>query len=96
MMALAVPELIRNNEITHQELLELTIQGVARTNPWINAVVEVNDDAMDVALRAADISGPFSGVPFLRKDLGATEADPGCRDLAVGFSRGMCRIKIPI
>jgi amidase len=39
----------------------------------INCVVEVYDDAVQIAKGTLNGKGPFAGVPFLRKDLGATE-----------------------
>jgi amidase len=71
---LALAQLILNREVTPGELAELVLQGVQKVNPQINSVNEVYDDALDIADRATHQRGPFAGVPFLRKDLGATEA----------------------
>ena len=65
---------VRNREVTPGKLAELVIQGVQKVNPKINSVIEIYDDALDIADRVTHHQGPFAGVPFLRKDLGATEA----------------------
>ncbi len=66
--------LVRRNETSPRELAELFIKAVKAVNPQINAVIEVYQDALEIADRATDPHKPFAGVPFLRKDLGATEA----------------------
>jgi len=71
---LGLAQLVRNREITPRKLAELVIQGAAKVNPQINSVIEIYDDALDIADQANNHQGPFAGVPFLRKDLGATEA----------------------
>ncbi|RWB93199.1 MAG: hypothetical protein EOS61_15570 [Mesorhizobium sp.] len=63
--ATGLASLVRGGEVT---LLELTL--LAR-EARINAVIEFYEDAESVA--GAD-GGLFHGVPFLRKDIGATEA----------------------
>ncbi|CAB1056516.1 hypothetical protein D1BOALGB6SA_1253 [Olavius sp. associated proteobacterium Delta 1] len=70
---LGLAEIIRQGDITPTEAAELFIAAVAKVNPQINSVIEVYDDALDIAKAALNGNGPFGGVPFLRKDLGATE-----------------------
>ena len=70
---LALAQLVRSKEITPKELAELAIQGVEKVNSQINAVIEIYDDALDIANQAAGHPGPYAGVPFLRKDIGATD-----------------------
>jgi len=67
-------ELVRGKQITPKELSQLFIQVVKKANSQINSVVEVYDDALEIAAQS-NPQAPFGGVPFLRKDLGATEAD---------------------
>ncbi|AZO50288.1 MAG: amidase [Mesorhizobium sp.] len=69
--ATGLAELVNRREISAIELVQLAREAHNRMNPTINAVVEFYDDAESV--RGAD-TGPFTGVPFLRKDLGPTEA----------------------
>ncbi len=69
--ALGLAELIRKGETTAVELVEAAIERIERHNPALNAVVhKAYDEARAVAGGPAP-EGPFSGVPFLIKDLGA-------------------------
>lgn len=63
--------LVSAGEVTPVELTRLARAAYDEVNPQINAVVEFYEDAETVA--GAD-GGLFHGVPFLRKDIGATEA----------------------
>ena len=62
--------LVRSNESSPEELLDLARQRSDAANPQINAVVEWFDDPTPV--RTTD--GPLAGVPFLSKDYGSAEA----------------------
>ncbi|MBU4564988.1 MAG: amidase [Desulfarculus sp.] len=67
--ATALAKLIRDKQITPQELLDDTVKRIERLNPQLNAVVT---PMYDLAQGAADeplCDGPFAGVPFLLKDL---------------------------
>jgi amidase len=68
---LGLAELVAKREVTPAELVEAAIARVERHNPTLNAVVYKGfDDARRWA--ASDLpDGPFRGVPFLIKDLGA-------------------------
>jgi amidase len=70
---LGLAKLVRERQIAPKELSQLFIQAVAKVNPQINSVIEVYDDALEIAVQS-NPQAPFGGVPFLRKDLGATEA----------------------
>ena len=70
---LGLAEVIRKRDVTPTEVAELFLQAVAKVNPHINAVIEVYADALELAAQS-NLQAPFGGVPFLRKDLGATEA----------------------
>ena len=70
---LGLAQLIAKGDISATEAAQLFIEAVEKVNPQINAVIEVYDDALDIAKSAKNNKGPFAGVPFLRKDLGATE-----------------------
>lgn len=71
---LGLAELVRQGKVTPKGLAEFFIEAVEMLNPQINSVIEIYKDALDIADHATNHQGPFSGVPFLRKDLGATEA----------------------
>ncbi|MGA0605022.1 amidase [Phenylobacterium sp. VNQ135] len=68
---LGLAELVRSRQVTPAELTEAAIARIERHNPTLNAVVHKGyDDARRWA--ASDLpEGPFRGVPFLIKDLGA-------------------------
>ncbi|HEX9693249.1 MAG TPA: amidase, partial [Gemmatimonadales bacterium] len=66
---LGLAALVRAGEVTPGELVEAAIAQIERTNPKLNAVVhELYDDARRAVLAGVP-DGPFSGVPFLIKDL---------------------------
>jgi amidase len=72
--ATAQAELIRSGEASPRELVEAAIARIEALNPELNAVIHT---LFDEALAEADgelPDGPFRGVPFLLKDLGATLA----------------------
>ncbi|WP_455274940.1 amidase [Rhizobium herbae] len=68
--ATGLANLVRRRAVSSRELIELARTAYLKVNPAINAVVEFYHDAEQLI----DVpDGPFSGVPFLRKDIGATE-----------------------
>lgn len=61
--------LVRTGEITTSELVSSTIERIRRLNPTLNAVITpAYQQAMD-AVSAGLPEGPFTGVPYLLKDL---------------------------
>ncbi len=68
---LGLAELVDKGEVTPAELVAAAIERIERHNPTLNAVVhKAYDEARKTA--AGDLpDGPFRGVPFLIKDLGA-------------------------
>ncbi|PSH55594.1 amidase [Phyllobacterium sophorae] len=69
--ATGLASLVNAGEVTSMELTHLAREAYDEVNPLVNAVIEFYEDAEAVA--GAD-TGPFNGVPFLRKDIGASEA----------------------
>jgi amidase len=63
--------LVRRREVTPDEVLEAAISRVEARNPAVNAVVARLYEEARAAIRAGLPAGPFSGVPYLLKDLGA-------------------------
>lgn len=61
--------LVRSRQITAGELTEAAIARIERLNPAINAVVTPMLDLARAAVAAGLPEGPFTGVPFLLKDL---------------------------
>ena len=66
--ALGLAELVARREVSAGELLETAVTRMAEVNPRINAVVQ---DLSEGARGASAGEGPFAGVPFVLKDLGA-------------------------
>jgi amidase len=74
MDATAQAELVSSGEASPSELIDAAIERAERVNPEINAVIhDLSESAREQA--AGDLpDGPFKGVPFLLKDLGAANA----------------------
>ena len=68
--ALGLAELVRSGEVSAPELLEIAIARSQAVNPVINCLVERLYDYARAAVARGLPSGPFTGVPFLLKDLG--------------------------
>lgn len=68
--ALGLAELVRQRHVSPQELLDAAIERVTARDTAINAVVTAMYDHARAALAAGLPSGPFTGVPFMLKDLG--------------------------
>jgi amidase len=67
--ALGIAELIRKKEATPEELCEEAIARIEKINPRINAVIYRMFEIGRKTARSNLPHGPFSGVPFLIKDL---------------------------
>ena len=66
---------MRRGDASPAELLEAAIARVERLDPVLNAVViRLFDEARAAARAPGPPDGPLRGVPFLLKDLGATQA----------------------
>ena len=69
MDATAQAELVRRREMTALELVNAAIERIERLNPMLNAVVtSMYEQAREAASKELP-QGPFTGVPFLLKDL---------------------------
>lgn len=72
--ATAQAELVANGEMTAVELVDAAIDRIEDLNPSINAVIHTDfERARDAASKVVPGSAPFAGVPFLIKDIGATQ-----------------------
>ncbi|MER9371949.1 amidase [Mesorhizobium sp. M0491] len=69
--ATGLASLVHSGDVTPLELTRLAREAHDQVNPHINAVVEFYEDAETVA---GANGGIFHGVPFLRKDIGESEA----------------------
>src|SRR4051794_4901305 len=72
--ATAQAELVRKGEVSPPELVDAAIEGIEASNGELNAVIhKLYDEGREAA--SGDLpDGPFRGVPFLLKDLGAAFA----------------------
>jgi amidase len=68
--ALGLAELIKTQQVTPSELLQLAIDRAEAVNPTINAIVHNMHDQARQAAQQVPADAPFAGVPYLLKDLG--------------------------
>lgn len=66
---LGLAQLVQKKEVSPLELCEEAIIRIDRINPKINAVIYRMDNLARAAAKGPIPTGPFSGVPFLCKDL---------------------------
>ena len=87
--ATALADLVRRKQVRPAELVEAAIERIEASNPRLNAVVFKLYDRGRQQAAGPLPDGPFSGVPFLLKDLLAADAGTcttnGCRFFA-GYS----------
>jgi len=69
--AMALAELVRRRQVKPMELVDAAIELIERLNPTLNAVVTPMFEQARIAAAGQLPDGPFTGVPFLIKDLGA-------------------------
>ena len=69
--ATALAELVRTKKVTPQELLDAALARSKEVNGKLNAIVLDHEDVARKQLREGLPQGPFTGVPYLLKDLGA-------------------------
>jgi Asp-tRNA(Asn)/Glu-tRNA(Gln) amidotransferase A subunit family amidase len=67
---LGLAQLVARGEVSPMELLDIAIARASAVNPVINCVVEELYDHGREIIRAGLPVGPFTGVPFMLKDLG--------------------------
>jgi Asp-tRNA(Asn)/Glu-tRNA(Gln) amidotransferase A subunit family amidase len=72
--ALGLAELVRRRKVTPTELLDAAIARVEARNPVVNAVVMKLYDLARRTIAGGLPDGPFTGVPYLMKDLTASIA----------------------
>lgn len=74
MDATGLAELVRKDEVSALELVDAAIRRIEKLNPRINAVIWERFEKARQEARGALPKGPFTGVPFLTKDVGCTTA----------------------
>src|ERR1700676_3049003 len=70
---MGLAELVRKKQVSARELLDEAIARTAKVDPQINAVVVKHYDYAQAQIDSALPDGPFTGVPFLLKDLDILE-----------------------
>jgi amidase/6-aminohexanoate-cyclic-dimer hydrolase len=78
--ATGLAALVARGDASPGELLDAALARMERVNPALNAVVTVQEDTARAAIAAGLPEGPFKGVPFLLKDLGAEAKDYPCNN----------------
>ncbi len=72
-------KLVRSGEASPLELVDAAIARVEKLNPELNAVIAPLYEEAREAARSPELpDGPFRGVPFLLKDIGAMQAGQPC------------------
>lgn len=66
---LGLAELVARKEVTPDELTAAAFEAVAKVNPKINAVLHTLPRETAAEIRAGLPRGPFTGVPFMIKEL---------------------------
>ncbi|HET6503283.1 MAG TPA: amidase [Amycolatopsis sp.] len=72
--AVAQAAAVRAGEVSAEELVTAAIDQIVTLNPMLNAVITTTFDRALAQVRAGLPDGPFTGVPYLLKDLVAEEA----------------------
>ncbi len=72
--ATGLASLVRDRQVHPRELVEAAVARIEQRNPAVNAVVYRAFDRAREEAEADPGDGPFAGVPFLVKDLGAAYA----------------------
>ena len=78
--ALGLVNLIRKKEITPSEIVDISLSAIEKINPKINAIIGNLEKETEEALKRNNKDKPFSGVPFLIKDLGFLYKDILCEN----------------
>jgi amidase len=66
---LGLAELVRRREVKPEELVQAALSAIEAVNPTLNAVIALLEAETQATLSRALPEGPFTGVPFLLKDL---------------------------
>jgi amidase len=74
--AVGLADLVRKKQVSASELLDEAIARTAKVDPQINAVVVKHYDYAQRQIDRGVPDGPFTGVPFLLKDLDILEGTP--------------------
>lgn len=84
---LALAQVVRAGEASPRELLDAAMAGAEHLDPTIAAIAELQYEAARGAIDRGLPDGPFTGVPFLLKDLGCDAIEHPCSQ-GSGLFRG--------
>ena len=71
--AMGLADCVKKGDVTPTELTACAVEAIQKINPDVNAVIEVYPDRTESFDELTLGDGPFHGVPFLIKDIGAPE-----------------------
>jgi len=73
--AVGLGELVKARHVTADELLDTALDIAARVDPQIGALWHIEEHAARKRIKSGLADGPFTGVPFLLKDIKAAAED---------------------
>ncbi|MBI3799934.1 MAG: amidase [Deltaproteobacteria bacterium] len=85
---LGLADLIARKQVKPEELVTTALQAIEKVNPKLNAVLQTLPDQAEAEVRGGLPQGPFTGVPFLIKELVLHAKNVRCNmgsKLAQGF-----------
>jgi amidase len=85
---LGLAQLVRSKEVSAEELLRCALTAFERANPKLNAVIGTLEAEAQAAVARGLPQGPFTGVPFLIKDLVIHAANVPC-EMGSRLARGV-------
>lgn len=89
---MALAALVRDGVASPHELLDAAITGAESVDPTIGALAQLQDDAARRAIDRGLPDGPFTGVPFLLKDLGCDAVEHPCSQGSRLFRDGIATV----
>ena len=84
---LGLADLVARKHVTPEELVAAALQAAEKVNPKLNAVLQTLPTQAAEAVRTGLPQGPFTGVPFLIKELVLHAKNVRC-DMGSRFARG--------
>lgn len=89
--AMGLAELVHKGEVTPDELLDTALEIAKKVEPQVGALCHVKEDAARANIKKGLPKGPFTGVPFVLKDIKAA-----CHDIPMSLgSRFFAGINTP-
>ncbi|XXF78691.1 amidase [Myxococcaceae bacterium GXIMD 01537] len=86
--AVGLAELVRHKKVSPSELVRAALGAIERVNPRLNAVIDTRAEQALALAESKLPEGPFTGVPFLVKDVGLHAAGVPT-DLGSRLMRGL-------